>query len=93
MSMDGEVREVSTAKVNVKNGNVPQKGYIAGSKAVDSLDRLMTSIESFFHPSNSGTWTLAVSSQHMHMHMLLTIVFAVDNLYSKAERRFHQAMA
>jgi len=68
MSMDGEVREVSTAKVNAKDGNTPQqKGYIAGSKAVDSLDRLMTSIESYFHPSNSGGWTLSVGSLYINI--------------------------
>ncbi|KAG6837040.1 hypothetical protein H0H93_015903 [Arthromyces matolae] len=31
--------------------------YLAGSKALDSLARLIASVESFFHPSNSGAWT------------------------------------
>ncbi|KAF5377624.1 hypothetical protein D9615_005155 [Tricholomella constricta] len=31
--------------------------YLAGSKALDSLARLIASTESFFHPSNSGAWT------------------------------------
>ncbi|KAF8758973.1 hypothetical protein RHS01_02837 [Rhizoctonia solani] len=33
-------------------------GFVAGSRALDSLDKLITSVESFFHPSNAGQWTL-----------------------------------
>jgi Proteasome-substrate-size regulator, mid region len=33
------------------------KSYIGGSKALDSLVKLIASTESFFHPSNSGAWT------------------------------------
>lgn len=33
------------------------KKYLAGSKALDSLATLIRSIESFFHPSNSGPWS------------------------------------
>ncbi|KAG6832246.1 hypothetical protein H0H92_004211 [Tricholoma furcatifolium] len=33
------------------------RAYLAGSKALDSLARLIASTESFFHPSNSGAWT------------------------------------
>ncbi|KAH9982676.1 hypothetical protein BGW80DRAFT_1433981 [Lactifluus volemus] len=33
------------------------KSYIGGSKALDSLAKLIASTESFFHPSNSGAWT------------------------------------
>lgn len=61
MAVDGEVRD--TANPFGRGSKLPtqQKGYMAGSKALDSLDRLITSTESFFHPSNSGPWTLAVS--------------------------------
>ncbi|KAL0950801.1 hypothetical protein HGRIS_007566 [Hohenbuehelia grisea] len=34
-----------------------QAGYLAGSKALDSLFKLITCTESFFHPSNSGPWS------------------------------------
>jgi proteasome activator subunit 4 len=37
-----------------------QTTYVAGSKALDSLAKLIASTESFFHPSNSGTWTADV---------------------------------
>jgi proteasome activator subunit 4 len=50
MAVDGEERD-----------DTNQKGYKAGSRALDSLDRLITSTESFFHPSNSGPWTSLVS--------------------------------
>ncbi|KAF8682453.1 hypothetical protein RHS04_02581 [Rhizoctonia solani] len=37
-------------------------GFVAGSRALDSLDKLITSVESFFHPSNAGQWTLILVS-------------------------------
>ena len=36
------------------------KSYVGGSKALDSLVKLIASTESFFHPSNSGAWTADV---------------------------------
>jgi proteasome activator subunit 4 len=38
------------------------KTYLAGCKALDSLSRMIISTESFFHPSNSGTWTADLSA-------------------------------
>ncbi|KAG1867785.1 hypothetical protein DFJ58DRAFT_859984 [Suillus subalutaceus] len=35
----------------------PPKLYLGGSKALDSLARLIASTEHFFHPTNSGSWT------------------------------------
>lgn len=35
--------------------------YLAGSRALDSLAKLIATVESFFHPSNSGAWTADVS--------------------------------
>ncbi|KAL7421289.1 Proteasome activator BLM10 [Cryptotrichosporon argae] len=43
------------------------KKYLAGSKALDHLSRLITSCETFFHPSNSGSWSafLTVFLSHL----------------------------
>ena len=62
MAVDGEIRtDASTLRHNQEPKRPEQKtGFIAGSKALDFLDRLITSTESFFHPSNSGPWTLSV---------------------------------
>ena len=38
------------------------KTYLAGSKALDSLARMIMSTENFFHPNNSGSWTADVST-------------------------------
>ncbi|EDR15426.1 uncharacterized protein LACBIDRAFT_301740 [Laccaria bicolor S238N-H82] len=38
------------------------KSYLAGCKALDSLARMIASTESFFHPSNSGSWTADLSA-------------------------------
>lgn len=40
-----------------KGGHLKTKTYVAGSKALDSLTKLIASTESFFHPTNSGSWT------------------------------------
>lgn len=59
MAVDGPVRP-DTPPSRGGDFSARQTGYIAGSKAMDSLDRLITSTESFFHPSNSGLWTMSV---------------------------------
>ncbi|KAF9785996.1 hypothetical protein BJ322DRAFT_1005050 [Thelephora terrestris] len=38
------------------------KTYLAGSRALDSLAKLIATVESFFHPSNSGAWTADLSA-------------------------------
>jgi proteasome activator subunit 4 len=51
----------------MKAGHFKSHTYLAGSKALDSLAKMIASTESFFHPSNSGTWTADVCvclSQH-----------------------------
>lgn len=45
---------------SMKLGHLKYHTYLAGSKALDSLARLIASTESFFHPSNSGNWTADV---------------------------------
>lgn len=40
-----------------KTAHYKTKTYIAGSKALDSLAKLIASTEGFFHPTNSGSWT------------------------------------
>lgn len=48
---------------NLGRKGVPRvKTYLAGSKALDSLVRMVASTESFFHPSNSGSWTNDLSA-------------------------------
>ncbi|TFK30307.1 hypothetical protein FA15DRAFT_662249 [Coprinopsis marcescibilis] len=44
-----------SAPLNKKPAQV--KAYLGGSQALDSLARMIASTESFFHPSNSGSWT------------------------------------
>ncbi|KAG8927367.1 hypothetical protein FRC02_008250 [Tulasnella sp. 418] len=39
-----------------------ERSYLAGCKALDSLARLIVSVENFFHPSNSGAWTADLSA-------------------------------
>ncbi|THH18097.1 hypothetical protein EW146_g2829 [Bondarzewia mesenterica] len=50
------------AKISAGNSSTQHPGYLAGSKALDSLDKLIISTESFFHPSNSGLWTMSLTS-------------------------------
>ena len=58
MAIDGPVRSEASPS---NEGKFPcQVGYLAGSKAMESLDKFITSTESFFHPSNSGLWSLSV---------------------------------
>ena len=61
MSVDGQSRELYTEKDkdDIENN---QKRYLAGSRALDSLETLITSTETFFHPSNAGLWTLNLTT-------------------------------
>ena len=45
-------------------GHQGSTGYLAGCRALDSLARMIASTESFFHPSNSGSWTADVCIDH-----------------------------
>ncbi|KAH8100502.1 hypothetical protein BXZ70DRAFT_1022407 [Cristinia sonorae] len=45
-----------------KGGHLKAKTYLAGCKALDSLVRFIASLEGFFHPTNSGSWTNDLSA-------------------------------
>lgn len=51
----------------IKAGHSKYHTYLAGSKALDSLVRLIASTESFFHPSNSGNWTADVCTSFINL--------------------------
>ena len=81
MRVDGDIRNSTPAKVSKRDSPLPS-GYIAGSKALESLDRLITSIESFFHPSNFGKWTLSVGLSY-YKHTVSAKVFnLVSHLFT-----------
>ncbi|KAH7883839.1 hypothetical protein F5I97DRAFT_1969128 [Phlebopus sp. FC_14] len=64
-AVDGPIRSDSASATPAplgKQTGYKQTGYLGGSKALDSLDRLITSTESFFHPSNSGPWTMLLTN-------------------------------
>lgn len=60
MAEDGP--RLSDVPSSGSQSNGADSGFTAGSKALDSLARLIRSTESFFHPSNSGIWTIALTS-------------------------------
>ena len=76
MAVDGPVRTELT--LSQGGGRLPsrQAGYLAGSKAMESLDKFVTSTESFFHPSNSGIWSLSVC-QPLYSHVCSLISLAI----------------
>ena len=57
MSLDSPIRGDDKSDLNA--------GYLAGSQALDSLDKLVTSTETYFHPSNAGAWTVLVSRKRL----------------------------
>lgn len=84
MAIDGPVRSELTPSQG--EGKLPsrQAGYLAGSKAMESLDKFVTSTESFFHPSNSGIWSLSVRRplySHVYSLISLAIVDPVPPLF------------
>src|SRR5882757_5447095 len=56
-STNGKVADYLSAGLGSKFGRVKEKKYFGGSKALDALSKLIISVESFFHPTNSGKWT------------------------------------
>lgn len=74
MSLDGPIRGETGTTPAADGVTTPQAGYLAGSRALDSLDKLITSTESYFHPSNSGHWTLAVSMCSSPVSLILILI-------------------
>jgi len=60
MAVDAPFRSEASPSPGERRFPSRQVGYLAGSKAMESLDKFITSTESFFHPSNSGLWSLTV---------------------------------
>ena len=69
MSVDGPTRV--DVDPNSKSQNRSQPGFLAGSRALDSLEKIIISVETFFHPSNSGHWTLNVRDRSSNYDNLL----------------------
>lgn len=56
-----------------KGSHLKAKTHLAGCKALDSLAKLIASTESFFHPTNSGSWTSDVRYSSPHSTGLSSI--------------------
>lgn len=56
--------------------------YLAGCKALDSLARMIVSLESFFHPSNSGSWTTDVSNAKRHYPNANVLLYTSSSVHS-----------
>jgi hypothetical protein len=55
-----------------KEGEPSGEGrYLSGLRSLESLERLITAIESFFHPSNSGVWTPLVNGSPIAAYVKL----------------------
>ena len=61
-SNDGKLGDFLATPLARQQGST---GYLAGCRALDSLARMIASTESFFHPSNSGSWTADVCIDHV----------------------------
>ncbi|TFK23084.1 ARM repeat-containing protein [Coprinopsis marcescibilis] len=63
MRVDDEIRDMSTpANALDSNSTARQIGSPGGSRALSTLEKLIDSTESYFHPSNTGPWTQSLTS-------------------------------
>jgi proteasome activator subunit 4 len=53
-------RAPSMTDLKAANGS-ERKAYVGGSRALDSLLKFVNATETFFHPSNYGGWTIALT--------------------------------
>jgi hypothetical protein len=60
MALDGPFRNGAITPDGETLAPDQETGFLEGSRALYTLERLATSLESFFHPSNSGPWALNV---------------------------------
>jgi proteasome activator subunit 4 len=60
---DSNLGDYLSAPIRAGKSATP-RSYLAGSKALDSLARMIASTEQFFHPSNSGSWTADVGDSN-----------------------------
>jgi proteasome activator subunit 4 len=64
MSPAGHIKEsldyLSAPVGRLRNQHKPQ-ARVGGSRALESFVKLIASLEGFFHPNNSGSWTADVS--------------------------------
>jgi proteasome activator subunit 4 len=63
MSVDGPILN-SESNTLTGDSNAGEIAFLAGSKALHSLNTIITSTETYFHPSNHGQWTINVISIH-----------------------------
>lgn len=87
-----------------KGGHLKVKTYLAGSKALDALAKMIASTESFFHPTNSGSWTndVCVSSFTafmdrrsleccvLNLKCVLIAIYTAECFYQVHSLRFQQ---
>lgn len=95
MAVDAPVRSEASPSPGERRFPSRQVGYLAGSKSMESLDKFITSTESFFHPSNSGLWSLSVRQNIVffclrtnHWHPQLTQF--LRSLTSEFCKRWHE---
>ncbi|BEI84863.1 hypothetical protein CcaverHIS002_0502640 [Cutaneotrichosporon cavernicola] len=63
MSRSGSTDSLAAAGERIE----ASKKYLAGSKALDHLSNLITSCETFFHPSNAGPWSAFLTAFLSHL--------------------------